>query len=229
MATLKKTILGRISGSVGDIVFRNKNGKNFISSKPASFKTPSDISALERRARFRLTAKFAKAVADITVLKELWRANKHSGMTVNNFIISQSYNHITHEDIGNSASLVPGQGIILTNPSVEVSSELLRLNIDALGNNAGIDPVNETLLRMGGVIFLSSPADNLISKYSFISLISDSLAMDLDNPLSVTINLTTQQAALVNKYQVIKAYCALLTFSAEDKIVNYSQTIFGTG
>lgn len=227
MATLKKTILGRLSGTVGDLVFRNKKGRNFVSSKPASFNAPSDEASLERRARFGLTIKFATSVGSIPELKEIWRTYKPSRYTTHNFIIKENYPLITHEGISNAAMIVPPNGFLNDFDSINVSQSNLTVEYTAIGNELGIDPLVETNFRLAGIIFLSSPVDSSFQPYSFISVISGPVPVDLNEPLVFTAPFSAQQSELVSKYQTRKAFCTVISFTAENKIVNFARTFTG--
>lgn len=227
MATLKKTILGRLSGTVGDIVFRNKHGRNFVSSKPASFNAPSDEASLERRARFRLSIKFASSVGSIPELKEIWRTYKPTRYTTHNFIFKENYPLITHEDVSNAAMIVPSNGFINDFDSINVSQSNLRVEYTSIGSEPGIDPLVEVNLRLAGIIFLSSPVDPSSPPYSFISVLSGPVPVDLIEPLVFTASFSAQQSELVSKYQTRKALCTVISFTAENKIVNFARTFIG--
>ena len=62
MATIKKTVLGRISGAVGDVVFKEKNGKNYVGVRASTFTPPSDAASIERRGKFLLSTELASAI-----------------------------------------------------------------------------------------------------------------------------------------------------------------------
>ena len=62
MARLKKTVLGRLSGAIGDIVFREKNGKNFVGLRASSFIPGSDPGSIDRRAKFTLSTQLASII-----------------------------------------------------------------------------------------------------------------------------------------------------------------------
>ncbi|MFZ1080859.1 MAG: hypothetical protein WAO19_02915 [Candidatus Kryptoniota bacterium] len=42
MAELTKAVLGRFSGRIGDTVFRQRNGKNFVGTRPGRYAPPDD-------------------------------------------------------------------------------------------------------------------------------------------------------------------------------------------
>ncbi len=227
MATLKKTILGRLSGTVGDIVFRNKHGRNFVSSKPASFTAPSDEESLARRERFKLNIKFAAAVTSLSPLKEIWRAHKPARQTVQNFIIKENYQHISHIDVGNTALVVPATGFITEFDAINLSSSNLLVELTAIGEGAGIDPLVETTLRLSAIIFLSSPVDSSSPNYSFITVLSSPVPVNLQEGLVFNAPFSPVQTALFSQYQSAKPLCTIISFNAENKTVNFARTFTG--
>ncbi len=61
MAQLTKAVLGRVSGRLGDTVFRQRNGKNILGTRPSHYAPPDDQGSIDRRARFKFSAKLAQA------------------------------------------------------------------------------------------------------------------------------------------------------------------------
>ncbi|MBK7107142.1 MAG: hypothetical protein IPH62_17860 [Ignavibacteriae bacterium] len=60
MAELNKSVLGKVSGSIGELTFRQRNGKNVICMKPSSFTPGSDANSIARRDRFKLNYQTCK-------------------------------------------------------------------------------------------------------------------------------------------------------------------------
>ena len=56
MGIVKKNVLGDISGTVGDKVYKVRNGKQVVSRKPASVNVSQSPQAKGNREKFRLTA-----------------------------------------------------------------------------------------------------------------------------------------------------------------------------
>lgn len=224
MATLKKTILGRLRGSIGDIVFREKHGKSYASSKPARFRTPNDGASIARRARFRLTLKLSRAVTALVQLKELWSAFIPTGMTVNNFIIRQNYNHVLPDDIKNTAVISPEGGFGVSASSAVVNQSGVQIELNPIGTNAGIDPAVETNLRLFAVVYLTNPVDSSTEPYAFLSVMSGLVPVNLTSPLSFEAEFSNQQALLFNQYQDAKTFLTLITLTDESNIVHHTQT-----
>ena len=90
MAQLKKTVLGKVSGAVGDIVFRQRDGLNYIGLRPGSFTPGTNPASVARRARFALAAKASVSVNRIPALKSLWAGVLTNGISPYNYIFKQT-------------------------------------------------------------------------------------------------------------------------------------------
>ena len=63
---------GKISGKLGDVVFRNYNGKTIICSRPGPQKKSTDPNVIARRNRFKLAVKLSGELGRIPVMKCIW-------------------------------------------------------------------------------------------------------------------------------------------------------------
>jgi hypothetical protein len=227
MASLKKTILGRLNGGIGDIVFKTINGKNYVASKPGDIKVSNSPRSIEIRSKFKISIRFALAVNGMNLLKEIWNTAKPAGISSANFIVRTNYPQITQSGINNSASLVPGFGFSVDNPVLSINSDRLRVDINALGDNTGIVLASEPNLRMMSVVLLTSPTDPSQKPYEFISLSSLNVPTVLDAALSFIANLSSQQEQIFNQYQTRKIFCTIVSLNAEQNAVHYSSTFTG--
>jgi hypothetical protein len=224
MAQLKKTVLGKVSGAVGDIVFREREGKNYIGLRPGSFIPGTDPASVARRQRFLLTLKTGSSINSIDKLKSLWKEVTPSGLSPFNYIVKKNYRFITSTDLTNLLQLTPdnGFGFVVTDSNVD--RVRIRVSIDPIGNNAGINSALEPNIMMICLVFLSNPVDPSMNVYALMSLTSALQHFDLVTPLNLDANLTNQQQVVFDNYQVTKAFVALVTLDADGIPVHYSST-----
>ncbi len=77
--TVNKTVIGFVSGKVGDVVFREMHGKKFVSASPKKYKISQSKLAKKGRANFAASVKFAVTVNSIPQLKDIWSKVKAEG------------------------------------------------------------------------------------------------------------------------------------------------------
>lgn len=224
MAELRKAILGEISGALGDIVFRERHGLNYLATRPSSFMPGTDLAAVSRRARFALTGKASQSVNRIPVLKMLWANAYSNGMSPFNYIFKSNYRFITASEISDLLKIVPDNGFGVAISSSTVDKTKVQVITEAIGTNAGIDPLAEPDIMLVGIIFLTSPTNESMDAYSLLSVVSPSQAINLADPLTFDANLTNQQQVIFDNYQVTKTFVALVTLDVVGIPVHYSST-----
>ena len=90
----------------------------------------------------------------------------------------------------------------------------LRATIDPIGTNAGIKTTQETNIMMASIVLLSSPVDESVGAYSFLSL-DRRRSVNLALELIFNANLTNQQQMVFDKYQATKTFIALITLDLQ--------------
>src|ERR1039457_6088141 len=69
MARLLTQVLGTMSGSVGDIVFRRRGGRSYVSAHPSGYTPRTDAATVARKKQFKTAVEIAKNINSIPLLK----------------------------------------------------------------------------------------------------------------------------------------------------------------
>jgi len=177
MARLKKAILGKISGAVGDILFRIRRNRNYVGTRPSSFIPGTDVNSVNRRRKFRITVKFASAVNKISFLRTLWDKHFPEAFLPLNSIYKTNYPNTVAEDLTNFVQLVPDLGFEIPGHSATFSSDEIEVQLDPIGSGTSIDPAVETDFALCGVIYLTGKLnENYRTMPSFLSCSLKSLS-----------------------------------------------------
>ena len=227
MAELNKTVLGRLSGALGDVVFRQRNGKNYVSMRPSSYHTPENPAAVAKREKFLLSVQLGSAINSNQNLKAIWDGYTPSGLTPFNFMVRKNYDNISNGELTNRVTLAPGLGFTIISTDLNLNTASLIAELDPLGTDTGIDTGQEPNLYFSAVINLSSPVDPADKENQFLSLISPAIPVDLVNNLSINIPLTSAESNLAALYQTKKIYGILNTVDSFNNPVHFSITITG--
>jgi hypothetical protein len=225
MAQLNKQVLGRLKGSVGDIVFRQRNGKNYAAIKPGSFMPGNDPAAWDRRNKFTLACKFSSSINAVPYLNDIWRKKVPSGTSPFNYITKTNYKYADPDELTDLAVITPDFGFGITINSSSLNPPNLNVSVDPIGSIAGIDPVVETAIRLCTIISLTNPNDEFIDKFEFITLVSEGQATVLDSQLTFQVPYSNQEIQVFNSYMDKKAFSVLITLDADENPVHYSSTI----
>jgi len=224
MATLTKSVLGKVSGALGDITFRQRRGRNFLATRPSNYTAPTDANSVGRRGRFAFSCKLAANIISIPSLKKVWGAKAVDGKSVYNSIIGTNYRFVSADSITDMTYLSPGIGFLVHPTHSEIKAEGVNLILDPIGSNADIDPDLEKSMKLTGIISLSGPIDNTTEEFALIPLASAEQQLGLDGSLTFSIAFSTQESQLFQKYRTSKAMFALMTIDANGNPVHYSST-----
>ncbi len=227
MAYLNKSVLGKVSGAVGDITFRQLNNKNYLATRPRSFMPGKDESSVQRRNRFRLAVKFASAVNSIQPLKQKWALYSAASHTTFCNIVKKIAPFITSNSISESISIVPSVGFGVQLDSVHLNSSEITIGLNPLGSQSGIDINTEIKISVAAVLYLSSPVAGTFEPYSFLPLLSSKQDTNIVNAVNFEIPVQGSQKTLFDIYNTKKIFFCLLTYDAVDNPVRFSQTLVG--
>lgn len=223
MGILKKSVLGKPSGAVGDILFRYKDGKTIIGTRPVSYMPGMDERSVNRRNRFGITAKFSQAVNSLPSFKSLWDNVTPNNISPYNGIFKASYPYVTPTDVTDLAKLVPQLfGFGVTTTDVTVDETEVSVSIDPIGTNAEIDTNIEKFIQLGVVIKCTDGTIDTLPNIVFLPLKSANVVLNLANPLSFSITLSDQDSDLYSMFDTHLSYLALVTLDEYGKAVHYS-------
>jgi len=225
MAEVFKSVIGRLSGALGNMVFRNRYNKTTITMRPRSYKMPMDDEAIIRRARFALTGSFSRAVNAFADLKKFWDDVTPNDMTAMNGIFKGNYEQITDTDVTNTATLTPLVGVKVESSDITLTNSLLTVVLDVIGTEEGVDTLKEKTIYMTAVIFCKTPIDPDFKKYHFLSIKSTGENISLTNPLTFTAQIKAIDKQYYEKYTDHKAFICFVTRDIMLKAVNFSNTI----
>jgi len=224
MGKLNKAVLGLPSGAVGQVLFREHDGNIYIGTRPKSFMPGNNIPAVNRRKRFGLTGKFAKAVNSIDKLKIVWDAVTPNNISPYNGIFKANYSNVTPDTVSDTALLSPGIGFNADVNTAVIDNTGIQITLNALGADTDIDPVTETTIVMAAVVSCKDTLDTNLKPNYFLAFKSAPLATNLLNPLSFSIRFDDQESTYFDKYTSHKTFLACVTLDANGKPVHYSST-----
>ena len=224
MAKVISRVLGKFSGSLGDMSLRNRKGVNYIAMKPGSFNAPSDEYSISRRFRFSITVKFTSVINANPLLKNIWEAVTPANMSTANFITQNNYKLTDQNGLTNFNLIVPFGGFPFTINSFSIADERVNAVTGPLNNATRFDTSIEKKINLVCIITLSSPAVESISKTLFLSCEFPQEDLELEHEINFIHGLTKLEVELLSGYSVRKSYLALITTDPANNIIHYSQT-----
>ncbi|MFZ1081872.1 MAG: hypothetical protein WAO19_08100 [Candidatus Kryptoniota bacterium] len=238
MARISKSVVGNLSGTLGDIVFHQRNGKVFVRRRPPSFVPGNDPESVDRRLRFGFSVRLAKAICSIPELKAIWRKATPHGKSTFNFIVGTNTKLVNAGSVTDFTTIVPpwkkpsiAPGFILNCTAVSISFEAVTVELAPLRKSAGINIKKEPNAKLVYVLCLRNPVNKSYPDVCFISGASDSKPIALvEDPasgnslLTFSIAISGQDASSVRNYANWNLLLALLTLDTANNPVKYSNT-----
>ena len=225
MAQIRKQILGKLRGSVSDIVFKQRKGKYYVASKPDAYNTSDDPASIDRKNRFALTCRFASQVNAVSYLNAIWKTKASAGMSAYNVITQTNYKFTNPDGLTDMAAMVPDLGFRVTINSSTINPPNHQVILDPIGNITNIDTSLETNICLCTIIALSNPNDDLIEQNAFVTLASAPQQTVLDAELTFQVPYSDKEIQLLNNYQDKKVFSVLVTLDESENPVHYSNTI----
>ena len=203
MARVNKAVLGFISGKLGDVVFREMNGKKFVSVSAKKYKISQSADAKEGRANFAAVVKLAKTVNSFPLLKEIWTLTKTEGTNSYHKIIKNNAKQISEGNLTAANKITPA-GLPLTLSSAAIQNNKLDLTFSF--------PSDE----------ISFPASLFIifffNKHILFKLVKDIETPAQDNLYSLSITLNSEIEAALNEFPNPVIYIAVSGAAEKNKI-----------
>ncbi len=225
MGKLKKAVLGNPSGIVGQVLFRDRGGDVYMSTRPKSFMPGTDSLAVDRRNRFGITGKLAKAINSIDKLKIVWDEATPNNISPYNGIFKANYINVTPTDVSDTALMAPGFGFDAVATTVTVSDSEIEVVLSPLGADSGINLAVEKTILMAAVVFCKDTTDPNLKPNFCLAFKSGEQILNLSNPLTFNVALTSMEATYFDKYTTHKTFIAFVTLDENGKPVHYSSTI----
>ncbi len=248
MARINKSVVGNLSGSLGDVVFHQRYGKAFVRRRPESFLPGTDKQSVERRNRFAFSVKLAKAIYSVPELRTLWQKAAPKSKSPFNFVVGSNTKLVNADFVTNLASITPASGFNVACKNVTTSSTSIVVEIESLSKSAGISLKKEPNVRLVYVLSLSKRANKSVPAHQSANLpayssdgpvlrhtgvptfwfVSGSYMAQptvIDDTMVFNVKIVGKDAALTKSYRDKKLLFALVTLNADGKVVGGSGTV----
>src|ERR1035437_7601218 len=128
--------LGNISGKVGNLVFRVRNGKNYVAKAPGKQRGSISPARKSHAMKFGATGKIASAINSVPELQDIWKKYYKTKNSVFTKIFKSIYGQMTGKEFNESGSIMPGHGFPIIG-QVTAGRNFIIVETDALGGKIG--------------------------------------------------------------------------------------------
>lgn len=127
MAEITKSVIGKISGTLGNMVFRNIGGKVVVYMRPHNQKISYSEKSVTNRGKFGLTSLLAKNARLLPGIEEAWMASSEPGRSAYTKLIKLNSKADFSDRLTTSNKITP-MGYSINVDSITLSGERLILN-----------------------------------------------------------------------------------------------------
>ena len=223
MARLTGSVLGNLSGKLGNLAARTRDGKTILSARPSSFTVNYSPAAVAVRQKFAVTIAIVKSVLELPTLKTIWAKAKDPGISAANTIFRDNFQLVSTDHPTNANIITPGGfDISLQNPVV--GADTVTFDLDVLNTKADFS-AEEADLELDVVVCYYNPVDPLDPAYSLINLSTVEANYDFASSLPFIFNYNVNQQNVAAKYQNNILYLAVATKDSSGKVIKCSSTL----
>lgn len=127
MVRITKSFLGEAAGKMGDVVFRQMNGKTFASLRPDKYKPTKSAKLKTARKNFAVTIGFAKNINALPALREIWRVAKLPGKLPFNRIVKSNRAYAA-DGVLTKRNIITPEGLFFDVNSISIKDKVLDIS-----------------------------------------------------------------------------------------------------
>lgn len=214
-----------ISGRVGDVVYRHKNGKTFVASRPKKRCTAKSAYEEALQRKFGMTGKISKTINSLEVLKYFWRGVTSRNHATYNKIFKENYPRIKIEDLSGFIQIVPMGGFDIKEGLIKLNESGIVIQCKELGENSNFDTKIEKYVIAAGIIILKNPKIEDIPLYEVIPFETNKYLLYPGEYLSLSVESRGSISGLYENYSLRTAAAVFITLDEEGKPVQHSTSL----
>lgn len=224
MAYLSPETVLKIRGKIGDKIYKEINGKIFITKAPEKINSPNDAASVLRKERFAVCQKLSSAIKKLPSIHLLWKYYLHSkNVSTRIFqLVFAALKGISIEKV----SLLPGYKFNADISSFSFSGAMITSIFKILSESSAIWPSVDVQMNLCGVIMLVYDEPAIKNKFEFIPVTSLGRKTELDKELQFEILLSPMQLESINKSLSTVMLMALVTSDTKGIPLKYSTTFY---
>ena len=223
MAELRGSVIGELSGKLGNLAARIVNGRTILAQRPTSYKTNNAPYMVEIRQKFKVSGIFAKNVITLSALYQVWNKVKKARLSAYNEICKLNYFESAADKPTVDNVLTPEGGFPLPVTVAAVAAVNVTATLAAL-DTVMIASEEERDFVSNGLICYYNPVNPEDAPYAITKIESAPDSLDTVNPIELNIPLNVVQQNLAAKYQNSILYLVLATLDGDGKVIQYSST-----
>jgi hypothetical protein len=222
MAKLTGSVLGNLSGKLGNLSARTRYGETILAARPSSFNASQAPQVVSVRQKFKVSAALAKAVGAIDDLNTIWDKVRQPPSSAFNEVLKENFPYSDTQSPTAQNIITPG-GFDLGVTSSTVAPDSITVELPILNTKANFS-ADEVTLSVTAILVGYDPTDASNPYYAIMSFNHTEANFDPTAVLEVVMNLDQFQQTKLALYQSKVLLVSAATKDSNSKIVHYSAT-----
>ena len=200
-----KSILKHASGTVGNLVFRQYNGKTIVCLRPERYSMPMDEESISRRGKFKMASLVAHCINKIPHAKKLWAEEAGYRKSVIGTIFKSVYPYVLHDDVGDNISVYPFSNFNINNENIKTGKSCVTLLLDSK-TFYGL-PGNTEYIQAAGLVVLRDRISVNVADIKLLPFEGPCLRFDKSKPAELNIFIPgSQEANILDNWKHLTYY-----------------------
>ncbi len=222
MARLSGSVLGNLSGKLGNLAARTKNGETILSARPSSFNASQNPTVVAIRQKFSVSVQIAKVVNGIDDLQTIWNKVRLPGNSIYNTIVQKNFPYSDVQRPTAQNIITPG-GFNLPVTFSAVTADNVSVDLAALSAQTNFTE-NDKDLSISIFLVANDPVNADDDYYKIIPLNFTRADYVPAETVEVVIDLNQFQQNEIARYNQKLLLMGAVTKDAEGKVIQYSAT-----
>ena len=222
MARINGSVLGNLSGRLGNLSARTVQGETSLGARPSNVNVSQSAAAVSVRNKFAVTTSFAKAVRSVADLSAIWEKAKAPKLSAHNTIFRQNFGYSATDRPTDQNIITPG-GFQLDVTNSAVAADSISIDLGALDAFADFTP-EEVDLAAHVILCAYDPVDPEDDFYKLLPFSHTENNYDPSAVLNIALPMSNFQQNEVSRYNSTMILVAVASKDADGNIIQYSET-----
>ena len=219
------SLLGKISGRVGNVVFVQRGNTTYVKKRPEKRSTPYSKKEIAHLRKFGFACKLAAKIGETGELKYFWKPERWNNRSSCNRIFKENFSKINQDTLEGYITLGPSFGFNISGYKGKITETGFEIKCEPLQKGGGDYGATAKYVMGGGVIVLKNPTNKKQPEYSIISFRSEKMLFNPGKSISIEIEIQGADAGLFKDYADKKVYISVITLDKNETPIKYSYTM----
>lgn len=222
MVKVKPGVFGPISGTVGEFVYRIRNGDQVKYKRPVNQKISNSPEAVTARSRFAMNVNFSRFVNSFPALKFIWKRAKVKGSNHYQKIIKGN-SEFTKKCGISVRNIITPEAVPLTVEEVSIKGGEINFTIPV--NSPELNDLVSDLTIAHLILYFYEPKEEGAINYQLNSLVTQLPNKSVTGIYNIQLQIEEKIKNNFQDYQKVILYFALYNSNPKPKKIYWSSTI----